>query len=159
MIARGSPAPCLCVLGLISLSMLVAHAQDPPAPPRPPVPPIFRALDLDGDGTLSAEEIDGAAAALKTLDADKDGTVSRAEAIGDFGRRPPPDPAATVARLMAFDKDKDGKLSPAELPDRMRALIDRADTNKDGVLDKAELTEYARRQQRPMPAPPAGNPP
>lgn len=38
--------------------------------------PIFGALDADGDGTLSAGEIEGAAAALKAIDADGDGAIS-----------------------------------------------------------------------------------
>ena len=42
--------------------------------------PIFSAVDVDGDGVLSAEEIRNAAAAIRKLDKDGDGKVSREEA-------------------------------------------------------------------------------
>jgi hypothetical protein len=43
------------------------------------VPPLLKALDADGDGALSKEEIANAAAALKTLDKNGDGQLSRDE--------------------------------------------------------------------------------
>lgn len=57
---------------------------------RPPFgpPPIIRALDADGDGKLSAEEIENASAALKTLDKDGDGVLSLQELVPG---RPPGD--------------------------------------------------------------------
>ena len=48
-----------------------------------------------------------------------------------------------LATLMAFDKDGDGKVSRAELPQRLQNLMATADANKDGFLDKAELTKLA----------------
>ena len=57
----------------------------PPPPPgkdgkkNPPPPPIIRALDLDKDGVISAEEIDAAPESLLILDKDDDGTISRKE--------------------------------------------------------------------------------
>ena len=54
------------------------HPFAPPRPPFPP-PPVIVALDADRDGELSAEEIENAAAALKTLDKDGDGALSRQE--------------------------------------------------------------------------------
>ncbi|QDV38432.1 EF-hand domain-containing protein [Tautonia plasticadhaerens] len=44
---------------------------------RQPGGPILGALDADGDGVLSAEEIEGAPAALKAIDLDGDGSISR----------------------------------------------------------------------------------
>lgn len=48
-------------------------------PGGPPMHPLMRALDTDGDGALSAAEIERAPAALKTLDRDGDGALSRDE--------------------------------------------------------------------------------
>jgi Ca2+-binding EF-hand superfamily protein len=122
----------------------------------------MQALDADGDGALSAEEIDNAPKALRTLDKDGDGTLSESELRPNFppgregmGRRQGPE--ALVQSLLAFDKDGDGKLAPAELPDRLQNLMAQADTNKDGVLDAEELAAYARtRQRRPGQGGPGG---
>jgi Ca2+-binding EF-hand superfamily protein len=114
----------------------------------------LQALDADGDGELSATEIENATAALKTLDKDKNGKLTRQElspALGQPGGRrqgPGNEASAAVAALMTFDKNGDGKLSKDEIPERLKSLMDRADTNKDGFLDKAELTEVAERQVR-----------
>src|SRR5262245_24670223 len=48
-----------------------------------------------------------------------------------------------VQRILAFDKNKDGKVTKEELPERMRDLITRGDTNKDGALDKDEIEKLA----------------
>jgi Ca2+-binding EF-hand superfamily protein len=110
--------------------------------------PLIMALDADGDGELSAKEIDNAAAALRTLDKNKDGKLSREEYLPAFRGGGPGGPNADelVARMMAFDKNGDGKLSKDELPERMSALIARADLNKDGFVDKEELTKLAQQQ-------------
>lgn len=46
-----------------------------------------------------------------------------------------------IARLMSYDRNNDGKLSKVELTDeRLSALFDRADANKDGIATREELT-------------------
>ncbi len=50
----------------------------PPKKPKPS-PVLLKALDLDKDRTLSADEIEDAPASLATLDKDEDGTISKAE--------------------------------------------------------------------------------
>jgi len=51
--------------------------------------PVILALDANGDGEISAEEIAGGAAALKKLDTDGDGRISREEMRpADAGRMP-----------------------------------------------------------------------
>jgi Ca2+-binding EF-hand superfamily protein len=109
------------------------------------------ALDADDDGEISAKEIDNAPAALRTLDRNKDGKLTRDEFLSPFrgeGGPAGPNPAEVVARMMAFDKDGDGKLSKDELPERMRGLLERADANKDGFVDKDELTKHAQQAGR-----------
>ncbi|MEI9898229.1 MAG: EF-hand domain-containing protein [Chthoniobacter sp.] len=53
----------------------------PPPPPQDglgkrPAPPLIAALDTDGDGTISADEIANAAASLKKLDKNGDGKLT-----------------------------------------------------------------------------------
>ena len=48
---------------------------------------LFRLLDVDRNGKLSAKEIDGAVAALMKLDANKDGTLDADELVIRGGRR------------------------------------------------------------------------
>ena len=43
--------------------------------------PLSRALDADGDGSMSAEEIEGASKALESLDANGDGKLSAEELL------------------------------------------------------------------------------
>ena len=121
--------------------------------------PLLSALDKDGDGMISTEEMAGAPAALAKLDANQDGKISMEEmrparfggrgGPGERGEARPPDSAELVKTLMAFDANGDGKLSKAEVPERMQGLFDRADADKDGVLTAEELNKLAASQAGP----------
>ncbi|MFM7052005.1 MAG: hypothetical protein ACKOYN_07745 [Planctomycetota bacterium] len=55
------------------------------------------------------------------------------------------DPAQMVERLMQQDADGDGKLSRDEMQGPMaERIFERADANKDGFVDRAELEEMAK---------------
>lgn len=108
-------------------------------PPRGPQP-LFRALDEDRNGVLSAAELSKAPAALKSFDADDDGFVSAAEfRSGGLSR----EARETVETLSAFDKNGDGRITAAELPERMQGLMARGDRDKDGALSREEVTKLA----------------
>lgn len=130
----------------------------PDGPPRLGAGPLLRVLDLDKDGSLSAEEIAASSESLKQLDRDEDGEISRRElmaalgatlAAGGENARPRPNPGQErpnpgqmVERLMKADKDGDGKLSGDELPPRMKENLQRVDTSGDGFVDRGELEAF-----------------
>jgi Ca2+-binding EF-hand superfamily protein len=107
---------------------------------------IFAALDLDGDGVISKNELKKAIVSLKKLDTDNDGSLSQTECGGAMAAAatPPvansPNPAdAWIEQLMAMDKNKDGKLTPDELTDNEKQMLQGADINNDGAVDRQEL--------------------
>jgi Ca2+-binding EF-hand superfamily protein len=55
---------------------------------------------------------------------------------------------------MTFDKNKDGKLQKAELPARLQGTLERGDTDKNDVLDAAELKKLTADQAAAPVAPP-----
>lgn len=67
------------------------------ARPQHPVPPIIAALDTNGDGIISADEIANASASLLKLDKNGDGQLTRDELMpprpprGEGGQDGPPD--------------------------------------------------------------------
>lgn len=52
-----------------------------------------------------------------------------------------------VSRLFQNDKNNDGKLTKAELPEGLQAIFERADTNRDGVIDRQEASALAERMK------------
>lgn len=115
--------------------------------------PVLQALDTDGDGELSADEIKNASKTLMKLDKNGDGKLSGEEirpagfgGAGGFGRPGGGrggDPKEMIERFKGFDKNKDGKLSKDELPEFLQQQFERGDANKDGFLDEAEIKKLA----------------
>jgi len=107
---------------------------------------LFAALDTDGDGVISKVELRKAIASLKKLDTDNDGNITLAE-CGGAAANTPGAPVAGPAndatqwldRIMAKDKNNDGKLTPDELTENERQMLQGADLNRDGAIDRQEL--------------------
>jgi tetratricopeptide (TPR) repeat protein len=113
---------------------------------------VFRALDTDGDGRLSAAEILAAPAALLSLDKNGDGELTAEECGARFTGESIRSPQAIErARrefmhaspiLEALDANHDGKISAMEMREADRALA-ALDRDGDGTLKAARLVpEY-----------------
>ena len=79
--------------------------------------------------------------------AQQDGTFPPGGPGGQDAPRPGRggDPAQMVERMMSQDANGDGKLAKDEMPGPLaERIFDRADANKDGFLDKAELEAFAK---------------
>jgi hypothetical protein len=116
------------------------------------------ALDQNKDGLLSEVELRAAAAVMKALDKDGDGKLSQTECQpagggghGHGGTKADPqaEAAATVEKLMTFDKNNDQILTKEELPERMQDVIERADSNGDGKVTSTELKAMALKEIAP----------
>ncbi|WP_238547651.1 EF-hand domain-containing protein [Meridianimarinicoccus roseus] len=108
-----------------------------------PMRPDFSQIDADGDGLITAAELDShGAARFAALDADGDGALS-ADELAAMTQRIQADSA--VRMIARFDADGDRKLSQAEMPgpDRTRMMA-RMDINEDGVLDAGEFASAGR---------------
>jgi hypothetical protein len=132
-----------------------APDQQPPPPPpgergpgpgrhRMPPPAFIAVLDANHDGVIDADEIAGAAAALKTLDKDGDGQLTILELMAP---PPPPDgtnaPAAGTNGPAFGGRRGPGGPPPGAGPDGKKRplppIINALDANHDGVIDATEL--------------------
>ena len=121
----------------------------------------FKAIDTNGDGTLSAAELTTAEgkvqqqrvgqvrqrieAEFNKLDTNRDGQLSKAEfmAAAPTGSSTPPNGGAILANL---DKNKDGKVTADEYRSPILARFDALDTNHDGTISDAERKAAAARR-------------
>jgi Ca2+-binding EF-hand superfamily protein len=112
--------------------------------------PVLNALDADDDGTLSSSEIAAASEALKKLDKNSDGKLSPEEMRPDFPPRGAPfgrfGPGGFGDRrgpgpFGRGDRPGDGgeRLSAEQLTESLRAMVMRADTNRDGFISGDEM--------------------
>lgn len=108
---------------------------------------LFSEMDLDGNGAVTFEEMQGAREGwFARTDIDGDGVLTRAELVAQAMTRAE---AGIDQLLERADADRDGSLSVAEL-DQMREarrvaamqrMFDRVDADGDGEVTEAEFAD------------------
>jgi Ca2+-binding EF-hand superfamily protein len=113
----------------------------------------FKTIDTNGDGTLSAAELQAAESKVQQqriaqlrgrveaefakLDTNKDNQLSKAEFMA-AAPSAPSQAANGAALLSQLDKSKDGKVTVDEYRAPVLARFDAVDTNKDGTISQSE---------------------
>jgi Ca2+-binding EF-hand superfamily protein len=126
-----------------ALMGIAAYAQDA-MPPKPPHGGFdFATLDADKDGKVTKAEVEAfRAAKVKAMDTNGDGKISADELAA-------PRIAAATDRIKTrsadmvkeMDSDGDGQLTAAEMATRPgpEMLFDKIDANKDGAVTQDEV--------------------
>lgn len=100
---------------------------EPPEGAKPPAPPLMKALDANGDGIISVEEIANAAVSLRALDKNSDGQLTIEELrLPGAGLRGPRGPGGP------------GGPGNPEFDAHHKEILGKHDANKDGKLDETE---------------------
>jgi len=108
----------------------------------------FGTLDTNGDGSLTLEEIEGAAQArFDAVDTDGNGALS----VEELAAAAASDATTRAERMLArMDDNEDGALTIDEMrgnrPERAARLFERADDNEDGVISEEEFAEVTERR-------------
>jgi Ca2+-binding EF-hand superfamily protein len=103
----------------------------------------IRMMDMDRDGKLSAtEHANGSKRMFGKMDVNGDGTVTAAE-MDAAQSAMPPDPNARAMssqdKIKAIDTNKDGSLSAEEHAIGAKTMFEKMDKDKDGFLTAVEL--------------------
>ncbi|MFJ2361172.1 XopAW family type III secretion system calcium-binding effector [Pseudomonas fluorescens] len=131
-----------------SLSAEEMTAMAPPPPPQDQAPntdladALISALDTDGDGAISSDELStgltsaGSSAdsnqIFSALDKNKDGTVSQDELSSSLTPPPPPPQQASSDELFSqLDADGDGNISATELSSALQTSDNTSTTSTD----------------------------
>ena len=123
----------------------------------------YKALDANGDGKVTPEEVSTQQTAqekaqalalnhqiFERLDKDKNGSLSPEEFAGLVANPAPVDPRPFMQRM---DLNKDGVVTLVEYRTVMLATFDALDADKDGVVTPAEMqAAQQREEQAPPPA-------
>lgn len=109
----------------------VAWSQRPAGQPGQggPSNPLIRMFDTNGDGTLSAQEIDGASAKLRALDTSKDGTLTANELRQASG---PGQPGQGQGRTAGLESGSGLEKPPLPKDEEERKILSALDQARQG---------------------------
>ena len=109
----------------------------------------LKRFDTDADGNVTKDELE------KTLVADFKKEDVNADAKLDTAEMRTLNERLRKERNMSpvFDWNADGELVYSEFSTQWRTLFDRADRNRDGIVDADELEGPRERKARPLPPP------
>ena len=101
---------------------------------------VWRALDLDGDGIISADEIDLAPSSLLALDGNGDGKLTSDEMGGPFRWKDGPR-ASAIVRIL--DRDGDAQVLASQLQQPSRSVQEYHDdaTSRVGEIRSETATQ------------------
>ncbi|MGN8122346.1 XopAW family type III secretion system calcium-binding effector [Pseudomonas sp. 22082] len=133
--------------GSLSAEEMTAMAPPPP-PPGDQAPnteladALISALDADGDGAISSDELsngltsagstDDSSKIFSALDKNEDGVVSQDELAASLTPPPPPPPQASSDELFSqLDADGDGSVTATELSSALQASDSTSSNNTD----------------------------
>jgi EF hand len=126
---------------------------------------VLKRLDKNGDGRLTDDEFrpmrpgggfggpggqggqGGQGGPSDKGPGQKGGQGGQGGQGGEPGAQAPKADGDFVARLFQNDKNNDGKISKSELPEALQSIFERADTNKDGEIDRQEAGVLAERMK------------
>lgn len=135
------------------------------APPSAGSDELFNRLDANGDGSITAAEVPSDQSRLfarlvHKSDANGDQALSRDEFVAGLvptrpekkleAKEPSSNPQADAVRLvlLKMDTSRNSSIDADEVPDQMRDLFenlaDRVDADKNGTMDRYELSRGAR---------------
>ena len=112
----------------------------------------LKRFDVDGDGNVTKDELE------KTLIADFKKDDVNGDAKLDAAEARALNESLRKERNMSpvFDWNADGEIVYSEFATQWRTLFERADRNRDGIVDADELE--GQRERKPRPAPPIDRP-
>jgi hypothetical protein len=150
-----------------------AKAADQAAADAEMVGALLAAMDADGDHIVTKIEMNKAMAALRKVRKDKQGNMQVPEKAADAGAAVAAggNPAVAgpggqlpagargneaMATFMKYDLNRDGRLTPDEVPQQGRVMLQGADLNNDGAIDAGEMKVLSDRMGERMRAWAAG---